>query len=237
MRDPLENVTIGNFLYGLGLSMGSRAGDRAPAGCVNLLQQTPLDRRLGDVMLEYPCVFRLIEFKRRAADLRKELLKLRTLKAALKRQPDLVEVSREVHWYAETFESSPEFTFTARRYLNLRKRDEVPLGFVDFVNGIVDQALNTGRQTDLALIAEYLEAVAIFAGKASGTYSGMLVSIGPNGGVRYVVVSDIRDVRLTAAQILERAAEQERAAELAQDTELQRRMVQTRARERGGRSR
>ena len=52
MLSPYENVIIGNFIYGLGLVMGKNP--RQIDSCVNLLQQTPLDKVLGDVMLQFP---------------------------------------------------------------------------------------------------------------------------------------------------------------------------------------
>lgn len=44
MLSPYENVIIGNFIYGLGLVMGKNP--RQIDSCVNLLQQTPLDKVL-----------------------------------------------------------------------------------------------------------------------------------------------------------------------------------------------
>jgi len=237
MRDPFENVTIGNFLYALGLSIGSRVGVNAPAACINLLQQTHLDKCLGDVMLSFPGIFRLIEFKRFGANLDKELGKLHVLKTALTSQPDLVAVSREVHWYAETAAATPDFKFMARRYLDLRTRDGDALDFAGFVNAVVERALQPEPSCNVALIAEYLDAVATFAGKRDGTSSGMLVGVGSDGGVRYVVVDNIRDVRLTGAQVLQRATERARLAALRPSRERRREQAQTRSRERGGLSR
>lgn len=60
-----ENIVIGNFLYGLGFAVRARAhstGLVVPS-VVNLLQQTPADKELADVLLEFPGVVRLIEFK------------------------------------------------------------------------------------------------------------------------------------------------------------------------------
>lgn len=41
-----ENVVIGNFLYGLGFSIG-RSLPEQRTSVVNLLQQTPADKTLG----------------------------------------------------------------------------------------------------------------------------------------------------------------------------------------------
>lgn len=58
MLSPYENVIIGNFIYGLGLVMGKNP--RQIDSCVNLLQQTPLDKVLGDVMLQFPGAWQLM---------------------------------------------------------------------------------------------------------------------------------------------------------------------------------
>ena len=62
-----ENVIIGNFLYGLGLDIGIKIGldngtETLPS-IINLLQQTPADKELGDMLLEFPGVVRVLEFK------------------------------------------------------------------------------------------------------------------------------------------------------------------------------
>lgn len=184
MRDPLENVTIGNFLYGLGLSIGSRAGASAPAGCVNLLQQGPMDPPLGDVMLGYPGVFRLIEFKRRSARKTKECVKHTKLAAALSSREDLRVVSREVHWYVETKKGVPVFHVTAKPYLDMFDSSVPNDGLAEFIAALVEQALCPKPACDLKLLPQYLDAVAVFAGKPGATSSGILITVGTDGGVR-----------------------------------------------------
>ena len=50
-----ENLVIGNFLFALGLKIGARRDDYlAPDLGVHLMQQTPLDIVLGDVLLAGP---------------------------------------------------------------------------------------------------------------------------------------------------------------------------------------
>ncbi|CAM2157911.1 hypothetical protein PT2222_470001 [Paraburkholderia tropica] len=57
--EPYENIVIGNFLYSFGLTVGQLSGEAVRPMCVNLLQQTPLDRPLGDLMFENAGVVRL----------------------------------------------------------------------------------------------------------------------------------------------------------------------------------
>ncbi|HBP1183183.1 hypothetical protein [Pseudomonas aeruginosa] len=98
-----ENVVIGNFLYGLGVAVGTRLdSDTLLPSVVNLIQQTPVDKELADVLLNFPGVVRLIEFKMKGARLTKERLRHRLLRAALDGENEvLVDTCRRVHWYVE----------------------------------------------------------------------------------------------------------------------------------------
>src|SRR4051794_36391557 len=75
-----------------------------PVVSVNLLQQTPSDRLLGDVLLANAAVWRLIEFKRAGKLTRKERRKLSVLRNGVSNnnlELDLSPLSREIHWYIE----------------------------------------------------------------------------------------------------------------------------------------
>ncbi len=52
-----ENVVIGNFLYGLGVSVGAQLRGHVLPASVNLLQQTPEDKALADVLLSFPAPY------------------------------------------------------------------------------------------------------------------------------------------------------------------------------------
>ncbi len=69
---------------------------------VNLLQQTPEDKALADVLLSFPGTLRLIEFK--SADNRsgKETARFRKLSHALESDESLRLLSHRIHWYVET---------------------------------------------------------------------------------------------------------------------------------------
>ena len=60
-----ENIFIGNFIYILGVQIGmALSHDKIPLpACVNLLQQTPADKYLGDMLASFPGVSFLIEFE------------------------------------------------------------------------------------------------------------------------------------------------------------------------------
>lgn len=59
-----ENTFIGSFLYGLGIEIGASSADHPLVTGVDLLQQTPLDQSLADLLIKAPCYVSIIEFKR-----------------------------------------------------------------------------------------------------------------------------------------------------------------------------
>jgi hypothetical protein len=97
-----ENIIIGNFLYALGISIGKATAARTQFSSINLLQQTPADPLLGDLLMEYPGVVKLIEFKNKKSSKAKEKDRIRQLKIALTGNRELTEISCAVHWYIET---------------------------------------------------------------------------------------------------------------------------------------
>lgn len=199
MLTPYENIIIGNFLYGLGLAMGAQP--RPAAGSINLLQQTPLDRPLGDVMVHYPGALRLIEFKRTQADWGKEQAKYQSLTSALSARPHLFDVSRQVHWFVESGK-----LIDARPYLDLNAASDKGVSLEDFAAAVVKDGLGA-QAFSPSVLHEYLNAVATFAGVRDRMAPGLLVTVDGTGTLRYVAVENILDLRITAQQLLARSLE------------------------------
>lgn len=71
-----ENVLSGSFIYSLGVVAGRKAGvDETTLDSINFFQQTPHDRRIGDLLADWGGKTFLIEFKKTVAQLRDELAK------------------------------------------------------------------------------------------------------------------------------------------------------------------
>jgi hypothetical protein len=214
MSNPYENIVVGSFLYGLGLCMGARR--RRFDGCVNLLQQTPLDRPLGDVLVHYPGTLRLLEFKRQGADMIKERTKLEVLKGALSRDPHLEAVSRAVHSFVRSQTSeAPTARIGVRPYLDFDVKEASDTSLDAFSEAIIAEAFESPR-FDTAALNDYLHAVATFSGVTDLQSPGMLVTVDGGGCLRYTVVEDFLDLRATAEILLERArqAKHQREPEL-----------------------
>lgn len=216
MIDPQENITIGNFLYALGLGVGVSKGASAPPAAVNLLQQTSYDKCLGDVMLHFPGATRLFEFKRRSnTDRDKELEKLHLLQIALGGLPRVQAICRRVHLFVETGAGKNAFAFHVRPYLDLQLQDAGETTFTDFINGLVAEATAaadaSGNRDANMYIRDYVCTWGATEGKSS---TGLLVTVGSSGGVEYAVLDDLADLDVTGARALkhqvDRHAEQER---------------------------
>lgn len=205
MLDPYENILIGNFLYSLGLVVGSHAARGKLPACVNLLQQTPLDGPLADVHVRFPGAMRLIEFKRESNDSIKEEVKLIMLAPALADYPALEEISRTVHWYVKTAEAPLEWETKVRPYLDMLDEAE-GMTMQAFIGRFVEAALATKQpECDEKLLAEYLDAVGQYAGDKSGSSSGLLVMLSDKLELGYVALDNILDMRLDLAVLSERA--------------------------------
>ncbi|MBB1634938.1 hypothetical protein A9975_29285 [Cupriavidus sp. UME77] len=195
-----ENVVIGNVLYGLGYSIGGRLRGHPLPSAVNLLQQTPEDKRLGDVLLNFPGVVRLIEFKAEGNRSPKERDRHAILTQALQARSDMVEVSRQMHWYIETAPSTSHAVLAyVEAYLNafgpgerLKTAEALP----KFIAKITDCILSGSSPEDARAQRDYLDLVSVASGtKATG--SGALVLVGSSsGGLGFAALQDIRELNM-----------------------------------------
>lgn len=234
MRDPYENITIGNFIYGLGLTMGRRCKTDSPPGALNLLQQTPADSTLADVLIQFPGVIRLIEFKRKNNNSPKELLKRERIATALTGRKDLVSISRSIHWYIET-EPLPaeknEWLTTICPYLDLGNTDRPSSTLADYLKVFTDEVLDeTSVRQAPALVKEYLALISRTP-KSFGGSSAMLLSVAKDGGLNYIVVNDYRDLELIHKKLIEMVRDQAKSIEL-ENSQLPDRTTRDRHRER-----
>lgn len=235
--DIYENIVIGNFLFGLGAEMGWRnRGAPTPPTCASLLQQTPLDEKLGDVLIKNARLIRLVEFKRIRNLSQKELRKRNRLARALASKPanDLQQVSRKVHWYVgSSFACRPE-RYHIVPYLDFADRSMSPkfnsLG--EFVEAIAAQAFGRAPndnevEQELSRAENYLVHLqSVWRGtKVASASSGMLcLQITAEGNLRYVALKYIRELSHTVERILvEREHAVERRVELQHPLEQQRR--------------
>ncbi|WP_095194366.1 hypothetical protein [Pseudomonas sp. Irchel 3A7] len=229
-----ENITIGNFLFALGYLIRDKQPRRHLAGSINLLQQTPADELLGDVLLKFTGVVRLIEFKAEGADLTKERGKHAALKVALE-ELGLVGVSKDIHWFVETKATDHTLGLRTLPYLDAFPRPRGPKlqrldGFIDtLAQDIAEQRVTyTGDQ-----IKQYMAWVRhINAGGGEVGSGGLLLVAEPGGLVRFAPLEDMLELNMHDRHwIKERMLQMERETEFRmkreQEKELKRQKSQT----------
>ena len=200
-----ENIIIGNFLYGLGFAIRARRPSGVTASAINLLQQTPADTLLGDLLLEFPGVVRLIEFKAEDNRESKELGRHRKLSAALAGKIELQAISRNVHWYVETAPSA-EHGVTARivPYLdafprNRTKRDRLEA----FIERLAEEVVEERPAARADREAAYLRLVKQTQGDGKLGSGGLLLVANAEGSLHYAQLLDMLELRLSHRQWIE----------------------------------
>jgi hypothetical protein len=95
-----ENVLSGSFIYSLGLLDGKMSPDHPITNSINFLQQTPDDKRIGDLLASWNDRLFIIEFKRSVAHLKDELKKesKQHLPALFHKNKNMVDISERCHF-------------------------------------------------------------------------------------------------------------------------------------------
>jgi len=238
-RTPYENIVIGNFLYGMGLSLGSQAGHTAPLASINNIQQTPLDPKLADVWVTFPGVCRLLEFKRNDASKdsrQKDLDKRDALSLILTKAPELLGVSRRVHAFVEVA-SSATYGIDIRLtpFIDFDQRLAERLTLAQYIDRFTKEALEPSAEPSREEVSRYLKLIAELATSGDASTGGLMVHVTKKGELRYIPLADIRDLDMQYGLQLQRdrlaTIEIERERELAAELKLQR--VHNRSRDHG----
>lgn len=214
-----ENVVIGNFLYGLGVNVGAQLGGNVLPASVNLLQQTPEDKALGDVLLSFPGTLRLIEFKSAANRSGKEDARFRKLSHALTQ--DEVALSHRIHWYVET---TPDIQAGVKTYfssylraLSLPFRQAEPLNLESFILQIT-HTIFSAQGEDPGAVGNYLKLIRWCQGVDDESGAGALIVVcDGKGNLRYAELKNIMELSMTHEKWLEYRQDIERQTELKRD--------------------
>lgn len=191
--DIYENVIIGNFLFGLGLKVGWNSGGQAlDPLCINLLQQTPCDESLADLMLASSRICLLVEFKRmRTDDSVGERAKRNRIEQVVSRS-GMVAFSERVHWYIETDFTAQHSVNRVVEYLNFNT-PRLGKSFLEFIDEVADRAASQAEDgDDRQQFKHYLQLVAKACGGETGSSGGLLVSVTASGQLKYIVLHDMR---------------------------------------------
>lgn len=200
--DIYENVFIGNFIFILGAEVGMalREQNKAIPMCINLLQQTPVDKFLGDMLADFPGCSFLIEFKRDRNNDEKEKTKLVALRKELKNNSEMENISRLAHWFIQIKDCKDSLKTNVVPYLDMEqvKLELEPKTFEVFIKEIVIKIINMPNANDVKKVGvsssemtEYLKVLKKAYGSKKGTIGGIIINLSKDGALRYAVVNDI----------------------------------------------
>lgn len=221
-----ENVIIGNFLYTLGLNIGINK-ELPKYSSINLLQQTPADKVLGDVLLEFPGIVRLIEFKNKKSDKEKEKTRLKLLEMALSGEDKMIDISRQIHWYIETEPSKDSCFNRIVPYLdafdNEVHGEDTIEPYIEMIVQEINRPFDNSKHQD---IKDYLKLIQMTQGSSNTGTGGLIINI-TEKGIRYVQITDLLDLRLNLKEFINKAElELESIMKLEQKKELKRTISQ-----------
>lgn len=224
--DLYENTLIGSFLYGLGVEVGARAGESPLAASVDLLQQTPLDNSLADVLIAAPRFFCLLEFKRVQNASSKEGHKQDALREFLSRHPDaetLTQTSIAIHHHVQIGyagslpEGSP--TLTVSPYIGGRGRPTSLPSLCGETAKIMRNPPTTPTPDDCSAYLRLLTRTQGRLKRGSGGGTTLLVAV-RQGLLEQAHVPDLRDFGLRGRELMTRQQELDWTAAGSVDTTL-----------------
>lgn len=198
-RTPYENIVIGNFLYGMGLSLGTRAGAKAPLGSINNTQQTPLDCELADVWVKFPGISRLLEFKRRGSSTKKDLRKRAALEIGINGSEQHLAVSRRIHWFAEIVaDEVGRVDLVLKPYIDFDKRASTTLSLSQYIKEFTDAALDPSDfEPSGTEVSAYLRLLNKVTRSGETSNGGLMVNVDQEGVLQCIPLSDIRDLGIS----------------------------------------
>jgi hypothetical protein len=191
-----ENVVIGNFLYALGAAVQAKSNSNIALSAVSLLQQTPADKELGDVLLEFPGVIRLIEFKSLDNKSPKEKVRHCQLTAAIGEDKYLIILSKSIHWFVGTVPKEQKFDSYIVPYLEAYSGENSQYSLERFIEVTAEEAVRGEGRFSREDLRYYLSLIAHCQGTGNINTGALLLSVDTSGNINYIVLRDMMELRL-----------------------------------------
>jgi hypothetical protein len=206
-----ENVVIGNFLYGLGSTIRAKSKSEVAVSSINLLQQTPLDMEIGDVLLEFPGIIRIIEFKQVSNSSEKEPIRVENLTNSIKENNKLLAISRAIHWFVETDPKKNTFVSRIVPYLNAYSRVESLYDSLEeFIEKIAEEAVQETQEFSPDDLREYLDFIQLTLGKGTTGSGGLIFAVDKKGNLGFLQLTNMRQLRLQHRDFIQQQIEEHR---------------------------
>jgi hypothetical protein len=224
-----ENIVIGNFLFALGYAIRDKKRIDTLKCSINLLQQTPADCLLGDVLTQFPGTARLIEFKAQGARLDKEEGRHRTLTHAIG-ATGFEAISRDIHWYIESAADEEAFRTRFVPYLDAfsspdePQRQFEPKGqFLEiFIDKLACEVAEGNVRYSQDSIRAYLDWVRRTLGSGAVSSGGLLLVVQPNGALVFAPMRDLMELNLHHSEWLLQRNNPERTIKLERERKFSR---------------
>lgn len=184
MTPLYENQYIGAFIYALGVVSGKE--DQFPAS-LNLFQQTPLDKKIGDLFGNWNGRNFIIEFKRFEKDILSELKKpargklIKILKDQDSRD-GFWSISNKGHFicYGKENLRKDAIDLVFRSYVSLAGHVSEETNKISRLKGFISQIISNQIGMTQNELVQYLKILDRITPGASG-FSGLIVNIDKNG--------------------------------------------------------
>jgi hypothetical protein len=199
-----ENVVIGNFLYLLGATVQAKSKSNITTSIVSLLQQTPADKELGDVLLEFPGVIRLIEFKSLDNKSPKEKARHRQLTVAIGEDDHLIMLSKSIHWFVGTMPKEQTFDSHIVPYLEAYSGENSWYNLEKFIEVTAEEAVRGEGRYSREDLRYYLSLIAHCQGSGQINTGALLLKVDTSGNINYVVLRDMIELRLQHREFVQR---------------------------------
>lgn len=194
-----ENVLSGSFIYTLGVIAGKRSPDKDVTDSVNFFQQTPNDKKVGDLLADWGGKSFIIEFKRSIAQLPDELKKSDKLLLPMKFEmnSEISDVSKKCHFigYGEYFEAlingekriKTDFVFQS--YLSvLSSKKDTKYSLSGFINNMTtNEDFGLTSKEEFKKYLTFLESNCLLTESSSNggqrikPIRGIITSVSPSG--------------------------------------------------------
>lgn len=197
MRQPYENIYLGNFILTLGYLAGKH-GLELNQTALQLLQQTPDDRTVGDLFANWGGKNFIFEFKRNELQVKSEFTKhQRTELLVALRHPEaenLLTLSRRCHFMCFPTRSTLSFMpyVMIREAASQDEQERVDIS--RFCSSLLNQTPNLGVPYEL--FSKYLDVLARFTDDDSsdggGGGTGAIMNISERGEISVIEVDNLR---------------------------------------------
>lgn len=198
MRQPYENVYIGNFIYTLGYLAGQRGVNIATTS-MQLLQQTPADCSIGDLLTKWGGKNFIFEFKRSEKRVQHELKKdhknrlINTINRS--NQTKFLDISKKCHFVVFPFEIAEKTTLNFMRYVDIRNQAIQSHGqcfdMTTFCNHLLNQNVDIG--SGYQEFSEYLDYIATFSdADSSEGFTGVIVNVTNKGEINMFEIDNLK---------------------------------------------